>query len=197
MSLSTRNSLLINRICSVRIAPLSKVVSFATADGHTRQAIATWQKHYSHPASATFSEVEEKTPAGSLYIQSLTLSYPGKEPHNSKQLWAIDQLEHLIEFSDQYGRKYMMGSPELGAVPTWKYDTETQGHTITFILSDTYPLGISASVDQFFIDAQGFLVAEITLPDEFSVNDDGHLLVEGPNENNYVVEDENLYYQTD
>jgi hypothetical protein len=173
------------------------VVSFATADGHSKQAVATWQQHYSHPAKATFTEVEEKTPAGSLYIQTLTLTYPGKEPFNSKNLWSIDQLEHLVEFTDQYSNTYMMGSPEMGAIPQWKYDTEAGGHTITFTLTDTMPLGISAAVNQFYINPFGQLVADIELPEEFELNAQGQLMVTGPNENDYDTVDENLVYNTD
>jgi hypothetical protein len=173
------------------------VLSFATADGHTRQAIATWQQQYSHPASATFTEIEEKTPAGSLYTQSLTLSYPGKEPFNSQHLWAIDQLEHLIEFTDQYANKYMIGTPEAGAIPTWKYDTESQGHTITFTLTDTMPLGISSAVNQFYINPFGQLVADIQFEDVFTLSDSGLLTVTGPNEDDYDVADENLILNTD
>lgn len=194
MSLAlAKNHLLVNLICKMQFVPLSYVSNYNSEDGHERQVSASFFDLYGSPSSIVFTQSEEKTPSGSIYSQQITCNYPGLEKMNAKSLYAIDQLEHLVKFIDNYGQAFIMGSPDAGASLRWEYSSAIGGHTIIFSLDDTFPIGYDKEIGRFFFDERGYLMTTYESTETFYFDAQGNLMVNGPEESDYYLSNGILY----
>jgi hypothetical protein len=189
-----KNNILINVLCQLQFVPLSAVADYSVAqDGFTKTVAASFFDVYGTPATMLFTQNEEKTPSGSRYQQQITLSYPGLQKANLPILHALDQDEFLVKFTDTAGQQFIMGSPDAGAQLAWQYSTSFGGFEISFFLTDSIPCGFPAELGQFFFDERGYLMSTYESSETFYFNADGQLIVDGPNQANYYLQNGLIY----
>lgn len=189
-----KNNILVNAICKLQFVPLASVQQYSVAqNGFEKQVVADFNDVYGTPATMLFTQAEQKTPSGSRYAQQISLFYPGFDKSNLPILYGLDQAEHLVKFEDNAGQTFFMGSPDAGAELSWQYSTSAGGFSISFNLVDSIPVGYNAEIGQFFFDANGFLATTYESTETFYFNANGNLVVSGPNEADYYLQNGILY----
>jgi len=189
-----KNNILINVLCRLQFVPLAALQQFSVAqDGFTKTAVASFFEAYGTPATILFTQQEQKTPAGSQYSQHVTLSYPGLQKANLPLLYQLDQDQFLIKFTDVEGQTFIMGSPDAGAQLSWQYSTAFGGFEVSFSLTDSIPCGFDAELGKFFFNEKGFLATTYESTEIFYFNTEGELVVSGPNEADYYLQNGILY----
>lgn len=189
-----KNTLLINVLCQVQFVPLAAVAGVQNGINPLERSVqATFNEIYGTPGTILFTQNREITPAGSVYSQQITLSYPGLQKANLNVLYGLDQDQHLVKFKDVAGQEFIMGSPDAGAQLTWQYSTSFGGFQITFDLTDSMPIGYTAEYGKFFFDDRGYLMTNYESTETFYFDANGKLIVDGPDQAAYYLQNGILY----
>lgn len=190
-----KNDLLVLNLCSLKIILRDELQALMSGPEQLEKipiltSGSEWKDIYGTAGSIQYNLSSSESSPGTVYNQSLSVTYPGLSMSSTRLLHSWRNQEFILQFTIE-DHQYYVGNLEAGAKLSWAFQTERDGCVLSFELSDIEPHYSSPELDLFIIE-NGALIQQFEVEDEFTLSSDGKLQVTGPNENRYSIDGRKL-----
>mgnify|MGYP000527785826 CR=1 FL=1 len=144
--------------------------------------------------SGVYSEEEEETLQGVLYLKKVSCFIPHDQKANRDSLNRLTYVDLIVKYKDRSGNHMILGTPNEPLRIKIGFKVEqlggTYGYPIHFMGKHTFPAAFLTLPDlpQFSINAEGELVYQGGLEETFILDANGELVVTGTKEARYSLD---------